>query len=143
MLDNLFVYGSLMGSIDSPIARRLRDHADFMGEAVVKGYLYDLGRYPGLIEDLQSNYLVKGHIFKMKNPETLLAILDEYEGAANPHVLNEYRRDHIKAKLNGHSIECWAYIYNLSTKGLPYIKSGNYLDYLKNNLEYQRFIDSV
>ncbi|GAB5554614.1 MAG: gamma-glutamylcyclotransferase [Saprospiraceae bacterium] len=143
MSSMLFVYGSLMGSIQSKIATFLHQNSDFLGLAYLHGYLYDLGSYPGLV--LESNApKVKGHIFKMHHPEVLLAYLDEYEGILlnNPD-LNEYARQLVKVNLDGNEVLCWAYIYQLSTRNFPKIPYDNYLDYLKNQPGHQQFLDQV
>ena len=143
MQDKLLVYGSLMSTIESSIAKLLRANATFLGEARVRGYLFDLGSYPGLKIDYDSDVLVKGHLFQMHNPEYLLAVLDEYEGAANPQVENEYVREESQIDFKGENITCWTYLYNLETDGLPKIESGDYLEFLSNNPDYQKFIASV
>ena len=143
MENHLFVYGSLMGDIDTSIARLLKNNSVFLGLAQVKGTLYDLGSYPGLIVDPKAPYQIQGHLFRMHRPNYLLPFLDEYEGTANPNVPNEYRRELIQLDFESKRQSCWVYSYNLSVDGLPIIESGNYLEYLKNNPNYQRFIDSV
>ena len=81
--DLLFVYGSLMGGIQSPIATYLKSKSTFLGEGHVFGKLYDIGKYPGLINDARVKSKVIGHVFqfvrsdyiyaKCDTPSTLLA----------------------------------------------------------------------
>lgn len=143
MPSHLFVYGSLMGSIQSKIARLLHENSDFLGVAKVQGRLYDLGSYPGLIID-ENAALVEGHIFKLHHPAALLDYLDQYEGILpnNPD-LNEYVRQLIPVDLSGEMLQCWAYIYQLSIQNLPIISFPNYLDYLKEQPEHRKFLDEV
>lgn len=143
MSSYLFVYGSLMGSIQSKIASLLHENADFLGVAYVKGHLYDLGSYPGLVLDPKAAK-VAGHVFKLHHPEALLSYLDQYEGILpnNPD-LNEYSRQLVKADRQGEVLSCWAYIYQLSTKRLVKIPYENYLDYLKEQPGHQQFLDQV
>ena len=126
--DLLFVYGSLMGGIQSPIATYLKSKSTFLGEGQVFGKLYDIGKYPGLINDTSLKSKVIGHVFQLSNPIEMLPKLDYYEcvgeGFAEP---NEYRRDPIPVFLNGEKLDCWAYIYNAPTTNLKQIESGNYL----------------
>lgn len=139
----LFVYGSLMGSIQSKIATLLHQNSDFLGPAYLHGHLYDLGSYPGLV--LASNApKVKGHVFKMHHPEALLSYLDQYEGILpnNPD-LNEYERQLLAVNLDEKEVLCWAYVYQLSTQNLPKIPHENYLDYLKDQPGHQQFLDQV
>ena len=42
----LFVYGSLRSGFRNPVYEYLTKYFHLMGEAVVKGKLYDLGEYP-------------------------------------------------------------------------------------------------
>lgn len=139
----LFVYGSLMGSIQSQIAQLLHNNADFLGVGYVNGCLYDLGRYPGLVFNGPKNR-VEGHIFELHRPGEILVVLDDYEGAAaNDPDLNEYERVLIEVQLDNQPISCWAYVYQLSTENLPIIPFNNYLDYLKEQPDHQAFITSV
>ncbi len=142
--DLLFVYGSLMGGIQSPIATYLKSKSTFLGEGYVFGKLYDIGKYPGLIYDVTLDSKVIGHIFQMNNPIEMLLNLDYYEcvgeGFAEP---NEYRRDEIPVFLDGKKLTCWTYIYNVPTTNLKQIESGNYLAYFKENPKYQHFVQSL
>lgn len=139
----LFVYGSLMGGIQSKIARLLHGHSDFIGAATTRGCLYDLGSYPGLVLD-EKAAKVEGHIFRLHEAKVLLSYLDEYEGIVPDNALNnEYERQLIPVDLAGKTLVCWAYIYQLAIKDLPIIPFENYLDYLKNQKGHQRFLDQV
>ena len=142
--DKLFVYGSLMGGIQSPIATYLKSKSTFLGEGFVYGQLYDIGKYPGLVEDNQAKSKVLGHIFQLSNPTEMLPNLDYYEcvgeGFAAP---NEYRREAITVHLKGKKEFCWAYLYNASTTHLKQIESGNYLAYFQKNQKYRDFVDSL
>ena len=70
--DKLFVYGSLMGGIQSPIATYLKLNATFLGEGLVKGLLLDIGHYPGLIYDRANSKQVVGHVFQLKKPVEMM-----------------------------------------------------------------------
>ena len=139
--DKLFVYGSLMGGIQSPIATYLKSNSVFLGAAVVAGYLLDIGKYPGLVYLEQGDSKVFGHLFQLNNPVEMLPRLDYYE-CVGPEFEkpNQYRRELISCSLDEQSMNCWAYLYNLSREGLPVIASGNYLEYFKTNKAYQAFV---
>lgn len=142
--DKLFVYGSLMGGIQSPIANYLKSNSSFLGEAFVYGQLFDIGKYPGLVwEDHMSNKVI-GHVFQLNNPKKMLPNLDYYEcvgeGFEEP---NEYRREIIDVHIDGKKELCWAYLYNASTTHLTQIKSGNYLIYFQQNQKYKDFVQSL
>lgn len=142
--DLLFVYGSLMGGIQSPIAMYLKSKSTFLGEGYVFGKLYDIGEYPGLITDTLLNTKVIGHVFQLSNSTEILPKLDYYEcvgeGFTEP---NEYRRDRISVFLNEEELTCWTYIYNAPTTNLKQIESGNYLAYFQENPKYQNFVQSL
>ncbi len=142
--DKLFVYGSLMGGIQSPIATYLKSKSTFLGEGYVYGQLFDIGKYPGLVHDNQLTSKVIGHIFQLSHPTEMLPNLDYYEcvgeGFEQP---NEYRREAITVHLNGRKSLCWAYLYNSVTDNLQQIESGNYLTYFQQNQKYQDFVNSL
>ncbi|MEM1123934.1 MAG: gamma-glutamylcyclotransferase family protein [Bacteroidota bacterium] len=140
----LFVYGSLMSGITSPIATYLKENSRFIGEGWVKGRLYDMGNYPGLVTDESTNTKVIGHIFQLDDPNEMLPNLDHYEcigsDFSEPH---QYRRETISVKTANQTFSCWAYLYNWDTQNLALIESGNYLQYFKENQRYQDFVRSL
>jgi gamma-glutamylcyclotransferase (GGCT)/AIG2-like uncharacterized protein YtfP len=142
--DKLFVYGSLMGGVQSPIAKYLKSNSDFLGEGLVRGQLLDLGYYPGLVAEENSEQMVTGHVFQLRKAQEMLVKLDYYEnvGPSFPRP-NQYRRSLLPVFLNQEKINCWAYLYNLPIAGIPLIESGNYLEYFKQNEAYQRFVASL
>ncbi|MCR9287363.1 MAG: gamma-glutamylcyclotransferase [Bacteroidetes bacterium] len=144
MKEYLFVYGTLMANIKTGIANKLHEHSRFLGDGWIKGKLYDLGHYPGLIPDLNSESTVFGHVFELFHPLKTIKILDEYENVGQRFgIENEYRRERINITLENRIVECWAYIYNLSPNNLPVITSGNYLEYLTQNRQYLDFLKSL
>lgn len=146
MTSTLFVYGTLLHSIESQIARYLRANSRFLGEAYLPGRLYDLGRYPGVVYLADAKSLVYGHLYELKKPEIAWPILDAYEGI-DPNKLeqSEYQRQYCTIKKDGKKTEAWVYIYQQKTVQLKEIESGNYLQYLAetNNEDHQSFIQSV
>ena len=142
--DKLFVYGSLMGGIQSPIATYLKSNSDFLGIGYLSGALYDLGQYPGLVYEKNGQRTVTGHVFQLNNPIEMLPNLDHYEcvgeGFEAP---NEYIREIVPVNQNGAILNCWTYLYDWSTEGLDIIESGNYLAYFQQNEQYQKFVRSL
>ncbi|MEM8522985.1 MAG: gamma-glutamylcyclotransferase family protein [Bacteroidota bacterium] len=133
----LFVYGTLMQNIDSKVARFLRANSQFVCEGKMNGYLYDVGYYPAALHQSDAASFVFGHIFELKNVETTLATLDEYEGAA-------YERAQVIIEGEQEQYECWVYLYEDAIDDLELIPSGNYLDHLSNpDSEHWKFIRSV
>ncbi len=142
--DKIFVYGSLMGGIQSPIATYLKSNSSFIGEGQVNGLLLDIGHYPGLVYEPKSEKRVVGHVFELNNPREMLPNLDHYE-CVGPSFdkPNQYRRELIKVKQDNQLIDCWAYLYNLPIEGIKVIASGNYLKYFEENEAYQKFVASL
>jgi gamma-glutamylcyclotransferase (GGCT)/AIG2-like uncharacterized protein YtfP len=83
VLNLLFVYGTLRRGFDNEHARLLREAAEFAGEAEVRGRIYRIGAYPGFVfeADGAEDGLVRGELYRLRDPEKAFAILDEYEGA--------------------------------------------------------------
>jgi gamma-glutamylcyclotransferase (GGCT)/AIG2-like uncharacterized protein YtfP len=118
--DYLFVYGTLREGIHNPVKDRIIDDVEWIGQAEIKGELYDIGSYTGAIpaNDHDSSS-IKGEIIKLRSPGKVLKILDQYEGI-NPgrHTNSEYRRDRVLTSLpDGKEINAWVYWYNFPVKG--------------------------
>ena len=130
MCPDLFVYGTLLSRFDSPFARILAVEAEFLGSAYLRGRLYQVTpRYPGLILPKDPEDVALGEIFRMRDPDVLLALLDDYEGCAprSPKPF-EYGRVLTSAACdNGRSIEAWTYVYRLPVKEEDLIASGSYV----------------
>lgn len=123
----LFVYGTLMRGMPFPMATFLEQRATFVCEGVVKGRLYELGGYPGLVHLPNADSEVMGHIFELHDPKSTLAALDAYEmiDHAAPES-SEYRRETILVNTPNGAQECLAYLYNRPTAGLLEIPFGNW-----------------
>ena len=146
MSEQLFVYGSLLHTIPSQMASFLRENAHFIGEAYIKGRLYDLGAYPALRYDEEEKKEVFGHLYEIPNPPFCFMILDQYEGIHTDRPEeDEYRRAKCPVKVQGQMTEAWVYLYNFAISGKKEIKSGNYLHFLetKATQNHRDFIDSV
>lgn len=110
MPDVLFVYGSLRSEFDNPHALFLRANAESVGRATVRGSLFLVGKYPGYLREPDG--IVLGEFWRLRNPETTLAALDDYEGS-------EYSR-----VLNGNA---WIYLYAGDVRPEQRIPSGDFL----------------
>lgn len=118
MSNYLFVYGTLKTNFQNYEALRLRKEARFLGEATVKGSLYNLGPYPAYLKD--SKDLVHGELFEVLNEETF-RWLDDYEDVP---VL--YLRREVKARMNGEKVICQVYEYAGHVYSLEKIQSGDF-----------------
>ncbi|MDB5004310.1 MAG: gamma-glutamylcyclotransferase [Mucilaginibacter sp.] len=128
--DLLFVYGTLLID-DNKFAAYLRSNAIFYNTGTIKGKLYDVGTYPGLIISNDQDYLIKGTIYQLNNAEEILKYLDPYEGFGDEQEQpNLFIRESLPIETSDGVINCWVYLYNLSIDGLNLITHGDYVAYL-------------
>ena len=133
-----------MSGVATPIATYLKSNSIFLGEAKLEGRLYDLGKYPGLVPVEGCGQWVKGHVFELSNAESMLPVLDKYEGTtAEFEQPTEYVRVETSVELNKEAITCWLYQYNYPTDHLSLIASGDYLAHLSMTPAYQNFLRSL
>jgi gamma-glutamylcyclotransferase (GGCT)/AIG2-like uncharacterized protein YtfP len=129
MTNLLFVYGTLRRSLDGKPHPFLSE-CEYVGEAYFNGKIYDLGAFPGAMLSDNPNDLVKGEVYRLHQPEPLLAALDLYEGAVGLDRL--YRRELAEVVLeDGCRIGAYIYIFNHSVNGYTRIESGDYVEYLR------------
>ncbi|MCB9081415.1 MAG: gamma-glutamylcyclotransferase [Lewinellaceae bacterium] len=142
-MEYLFVYGTLLQSIESSITAFLKSQGQLLGEGRTTGQLYDLGQYPGLVHTPEATTWVYGQVMTLDNPTDVWPILDTYEMMEpNGHPNNEYRREQIPVWIDDEMYSCWAYLYNRSPRGLTIIPSGHYLDFLDKNGAHWAFINA-
>ena len=130
----LFVYGTLRRLCGSHYHQILNKHADFISEAHFQGCLFNVSHYPAVIDSKDPEKLVLGEVYKLNDPKLVFDLLDDYEECcakfSEPH---EYKRELRTIHLDQHQTTiAWIYLYNLPTKDLIQINSGNYLHYLLN-----------
>jgi gamma-glutamylcyclotransferase (GGCT)/AIG2-like uncharacterized protein YtfP len=122
----LFVYGTLRPGFDGPMARWLRGVARPIRPGEVRGILYKIADYPGLVAGEGGRVI--GDLFALPDPAAILARLDDYEQCASycpePH---EYRRARIGVTTPDGPVVAWTYIYALDVTGLSRISGGDYL----------------
>ena len=113
MPDLLFIYGTLHPNRApaeiAAAARRLTS----IGSATIRGHLYDLGEYPGVVLDANGP-LITGELFRVPDDETLAA-LDAYEDfrPADPvGSLFLRRMASVVMQDSGAATSCWVYVYN-------------------------------
>jgi gamma-glutamylcyclotransferase (GGCT)/AIG2-like uncharacterized protein YtfP len=81
-MDYLFVYGTLLQSINTPMSLFLSKHSQIIDKGYFHGKLYDVGDFPAAtLSDLTSDK-VYGTILKIWNTEQTFNILDHYEGVS-------------------------------------------------------------
>ena len=141
--EHLFVYGTLRREFKHPMAQLLAQHADFVGAGMLTGRLYDFGGYPGLIYSENDAETVLGDVYVLRDAAQLWPILDEYEDyRPGQPALSLYLREEVSITMvEGGSRRAWVYLYNRPVKRFPWIKSGDYLRYLRTERGWhQRFV---
>ena len=126
----LFVYGTLRRGSPNSRHAMLARAARFIGRARMRGRLYELGGYPGLVPAPEADRWVHGEVYELADPEQLLALLDEYEGCGPrdpaPH---EYERARAEVWIaSGAREEAWVYVYRGPLSGRREIASGDYCE---------------
>ena len=127
----LFVYGSLLASEGHPMGDRLRAEATRVGPAIVRGALYRVSWYPGVVGD-PDGAEAHGEVYRLADPAVSLAWLDAYEGvaqgASSVAAADEYRRVEATVVCNGAALAAWIYLYRRNPAGLERIASGRWGD---------------
>ena len=130
----LFVYGSLRSGFRNPVYEYLTKYFHLVGEAVVKGKLYDLGEYPAAAATQEEKF-ISGELYCINNPlEFSWAIgqLDDYEGLnVEEGEAPIYKREEVIAHHEGEPHTAWIYWYNGDLANSPEIESGDLLQYLQ------------
>jgi gamma-glutamylcyclotransferase (GGCT)/AIG2-like uncharacterized protein YtfP len=131
----LFVYGSLRSGFRSPVYEYISRFFTFVGEAKVKGKLFDLGEYPAGIP-VTDDVFIKGELYTAKNPQEFswaIGQLDDYEGLnAEEGEQPLYYRSISTAYIDDQLTDAWVYWYNGDITGKRFVESGDILEYLKN-----------
>ena len=130
----LFVYGTLLLEVPSPMSRFLQDKILSSREVSVPGYLYDLGQYPGFVYQEGARERVFGQILELRDPVSTFQVLDEYEGLQAPEP--EYARILLPMEPG----QAWTYLYQGDVSQLPKIEGGNYRSYFRDRRNHLRFI---
>ena len=130
MLDRVFVYGTLMSGFDHPMSRLLAAGADLLGPATVRGKLYMITHYPGLLHSEDAEDIVHGELYRLRDVDELMAALDDYESVGPSHEAPTlYLREIVPVTLgDGSVVEAWTYIYNRPVDEAKRIVSGKFLE---------------
>jgi gamma-glutamylcyclotransferase (GGCT)/AIG2-like uncharacterized protein YtfP len=128
MTTRLFVYGTLLSTAGHPMGTRLQREARLIGPGTVRGRLYSLGRYPGLVEADGAGRLVHGEVYALKMTAVSLKWLDAYEGIVpgRPEE-SPYERVVRPVRLDtGQTIDAWVYLYRRSVRLRPEVTGGRW-----------------
>jgi gamma-glutamylcyclotransferase (GGCT)/AIG2-like uncharacterized protein YtfP len=114
MADRLFIYGTLHphrapGEIRDAVKRLTP-----LGKGTVRGTLYDLGDYPGLVLGGAAPAKIAGEVFTLPSDPGTLACLDDYEEFRPSDPENSlFKRIKTTVTLaDGTKRLCWVYVYN-------------------------------
>ena len=130
----LFVYGSLRSGFRSPAYEYISRYFDLIGDAKVKGRLFDLGDYPAAKPTTDDKFIF-GELYRIRNEKEFswaMGQLDDYEGVhADADDTQLYRRDITEVYVNGKQMTAWIYWYHGDVTGKPVIESGDVLQYIE------------
>ena len=121
----IFVYGTLLKGL--PLHNYLaKSAARYVGKGRIKGRLYDLGEYPGVVESQNADN-VQGEVYELSDKKTLdeLDRVEEY----HPHFPQKslfVRRKAIVRLDNGDTIPAWTYFLARKPRNAEIIESGDY-----------------
>lgn len=122
----VFIYGTLRRGGDAAMSVRF-PRAKFVSGAEVKGTLYDLGPYPGLIFH-ESGSTITGEVYEVD--DRLLSELDDFEASSN------YLRKQIEVSIGDQMRTCWTYQPNPETYSLTsVITSGDWINHARSKTD--------
>jgi gamma-glutamylcyclotransferase (GGCT)/AIG2-like uncharacterized protein YtfP len=115
---HLFVYGTLKSAASGALGHahraRLTRESRSLGAATMAGAaLYDLGRYPGLVETGRDNDIVHGEVLLLLNPKGTFAWLDPYEDISpnDPENSAYSRLERPIGLAHGKAVSAWVYVF--------------------------------
>lgn len=113
--DLVFVYGTLRRGGSNHFRM---DGAEFVTEGTVRGRLYQIDWYPGLVSDGAGDEII-GEVYQVSS--SVLEKLDRFEGA-------EYRRLQTQVRLpDGETVSAWIWEWLGSVDEVRRITSGDWL----------------
>jgi gamma-glutamylcyclotransferase (GGCT)/AIG2-like uncharacterized protein YtfP len=124
----IFIYGSLRRGSARAMSLKF-PQSKFIAEARVNGSLYDLGAYPGLLLNDDSNSLVIGEVYEVDD-ETL-SELDKFEASS------DYWRRQVEISVGAKRRMGWTYApkpESCSARSL--ISSGDWIEYAKTKTDW-------
>lgn len=120
----IFVYGTLRKGFS--LHRYLSDKARFIGNGTIRGRLYDLGSYPGVLPTEAGE--VQGELYELEDGPKHLDILDRIEDfdPKNPE-RSLFIRALTEVRLSDNeTIQAWAYFLPSKPLGARLIVDGDY-----------------
>lgn len=121
--DLLFAYGTLIPGCEPAAVHSTCARFEPIGEAFIRGTLYDLGSFPGVGA---GEGLVGGVVLRV--PSDAWPTLDAYEGCPiSSGECGLFRRNPTRATLDdGKALNCWLYVYAGDIRGRRVVESGDW-----------------
>jgi gamma-glutamylcyclotransferase (GGCT)/AIG2-like uncharacterized protein YtfP len=136
-MNQLFVYGSLRSGFRSPAYEYISRYFTFLGDARVRGRLFDLGTYPAGIKSNDNKFIV-GELYRITNESEFswaIGQLDDYEGVSvESDEVQLYKRELTEVHFKNTITPAWIYWYNGDVSGRPLIESGDMIEYMGRRL---------
>jgi len=130
----IFVYGSLRSGFHHPAYEYISRYFSLVGNAKVKGSLYDMGEYPAAVSSNGSNFIV-GELYAIKQADEFgwaIAQLDDYEGIHTEQgEIALYKRAQTTVYINDTETLAWIYWFNGDVSGGTCIESGDVLQFIQ------------
>jgi gamma-glutamylcyclotransferase (GGCT)/AIG2-like uncharacterized protein YtfP len=130
----LFVYGSLRSGFHHPAYEYISRYFALIGDAKVKGQLYDMGNYPAALP-AQADTFIVGELYQLNNEneyEWAFEQLDDYEGVFPEEGEQAlYKREVTSVYIHDRIEEAYIYWFNGSVEGNPKVASGDVLQYIQ------------
>ncbi|MBU3915997.1 gamma-glutamylcyclotransferase [bacterium] len=132
-LEFIFVYGTLRREFSTNTRQILVRHCEYFSDGHLRGKLYEVDGYPGVIESDNTEDKVFGELYKIIRGDQVLPQLDDYEQCAakfpQPH---EYLRKKLPISVaDGGEVTAWVYVFNHDVSNLIQIESGDYASHIK------------
>lgn len=126
MIGALFVYGSLRKDAEHPMHAVLLEHGKPGGATKVRGRLYVIDWYPGLVLDPTAGWVV-GELWTDVSDEAW-PVLDFYEGcSAEDPAPHEFIRTRATVESDNGPRSAWVYAFGRDVAGLEQVRSGDWL----------------
>lgn len=129
----LFVYGTLLSRSRDLMGREMRwqlqRHCLWRRSAMVPGLLFDLGGYPGWVEQRHTNRCVYGELLLLGNAPKVFRWLDPYENFDPLRPIDgEYVREVRRISLHhGETVDAWIYRYRGDRADKRWVSHGSWL----------------
>jgi len=125
------VYGSLMSGLHLEDAPDMGGHLELVGPCTIRGRLYDLGDYPGLVPGVGT---VVGELYRLRlglagcQLAEALRLLDAYERYDERDLPGSLYTRRV-ARLAQPDVDAWVYFLNRAPGARPRVPHGNWRNY--------------